>query len=349
METQATARPRPQFKYTQAHFLSDVIILCSIGLIAYGVCLINMARTVDNHIITFDGHVNRTCSWPDEQYKAALIFGIIDIIFGTIYSLILLCIHREDLNRLYRTNPDAFKIPLFNTRRELDINEDMYDRLYSPPINLCITHGAFGFSIMVVCIIGFGYLYANYNTHDCNEALYIMGFINLYVIFPFVMILAFINLVILGIAGTIKWLYINTCKGKSITSLIYSCMKGCFYYCINCCINCSTYICYDVIGCVLTPYRRYSHSSAQLEQQQLHNHVILDIPMLQTSTKCESATHMDSAAFNTDCPVCLLTNPEKIQILECKHMICMDCFANIVSSHPQGITCPLCRASSNRA
>lgn len=338
METQAMARSSPLYKYTQALFLSDVILLCSIGLIAYGVCLINMARTVDNHIITFDGHVNKTCKFPDEQYKAALTFGIIDIIFGSIYSLILLCIHRADLNRLYRTNPDTFKIPLFNARREHDTSDDMYAKLYSLPLNICFTHAVFGFNIMLGCIIGFGYLYANYNTHDCNEALYIMGFVNLYVIFPLVINLVIICIVIMGIAGTIEWLYINTCKGKSFTNLIYSCMKGCFY----CCINCCAYICYDVIG--LAPSRSYVNISAHLEQHQQQNQVILDILKLQTKTTCDSGvTSRDSEAFNMDCPVCLLTNPEKIQILECKHMICMDCFANLVSSHPQEITCPLCR------
>ncbi len=101
METQSMARPISRFKYTQAFFISDIMLLCSIGLIVYGGYLINMARTVDNHVITFDGSVNKTCKYPDKQYTAALTFGIIDIIYGSICSLILLCIHRACLNRLY--------------------------------------------------------------------------------------------------------------------------------------------------------------------------------------------------------------------------------------------------------
>lgn len=280
METKPNFTNKKRRKYICIYniklFINDLITILAFSFVVYGAYLIHTTIHSDY----------TECSSTKYLKRSSFAIGSFAIVIGLIYGISSLFIAR----------------PAF-----LNDTNDAAEGMHFIYLTILAISGPIALGIIIGTT---GNLYKTYDSLGCNENLYGMSFVGLYVVFLIVWIFIAIGIALL-IIGLIMYGIIG-----GLVVLIYSI----FEYLI-------TISCKDIIGC----YIKY----------------VPEQPT-QLSTGRYDTGQNSKLPYNTECPICLTLlndkNADTFKILSCNHTVCKICL-NQMTAFNQSITCPLCRVS----
>jgi hypothetical protein len=268
--------------YNITLFINDLIILIAFSMVVF--CAYLIYKTA---------HSDYTeCNSTKYLKLSSYVIGTYAIIIFLIYALMALFVSRPKF---------------INDKNSVDAR--IIHLIFIYPL-ACIGPIILG-SIMATT----GNLYKTYDSQGCDDTLYGMSFVGLYLVCLIVWIFGAIGITLISLAGIIYGIgYLIYCIGYLMYVIIMYLIK----------ISCR-----DVFGC----YIKYD----------------TDQPTECNNTECNDTGKYINLPYNTECPVCLThmiyKNACTFNVLSCNHAICKTCF-NQMSTYDLNVKCPLCRVTS---